>query len=122
MVTVHDFVGCSSLILAFPYKYFLGVGRSNHDRYEELLRYGLQLADALDYLHNDAMPGKLVLHRDLKPDNIGFHRDGTLKLIDMGLGKVGMVIRRTVPCLQSGSASCFDLPFCVCLYLLQGLG
>lgn len=57
-------------------------------RYEELLRQGLQLAEALQYMHNDAMPGKLVVHRDLKPDNIGFDAQGNLKLIDLGLGRV----------------------------------
>lgn len=39
-------------------------------------------------MHNDVLAGKLVLHRDLKPDNIAFKRDGTLKLIDLGMGKV----------------------------------
>lgn len=57
-------------------------------RYEELLRHGVQLADALYYMHNDAMPGKLVVHRDLKPDNIAFDEAGNLKLIDLGLGRV----------------------------------
>ena len=57
-------------------------------RYIELLRQGLQLAEALQYMHNDAMPGKMVIHRDLKPDNIGFDADGNLKLIDLGLGRV----------------------------------
>ncbi|CAM9256918.1 unnamed protein product [Ectocarpus sp. 12 AP-2014] len=56
--------------------------------YEELLRQGLQLAEALQYMHNEAMPGKLVVHRDLKPDNIGFDAQGNLKLIDLGLGRV----------------------------------
>eukprot|EP00904_Undaria_pinnatifida_P012454 jgi/Undpi1/8339/HiC_scaffold_25.g10808.m1 len=65
--------------------------RFRHKRpftYEELLRQGLQLAEALQYMHNDAMPGKMVIHRDLKPDNIGFDADGNLKLIDMGLSRV----------------------------------
>ncbi|CAM9489288.1 unnamed protein product [Scytosiphon promiscuus] len=65
--------------------------RFRHKRpftYEELLRQGLQLAEALQYMHDDAMPGKLVVHRDLKPDNIGFDAQGNLKLIDLGLGRV----------------------------------
>eukprot|EP00752_Nemacystus_decipiens_P007988 g7136.t1 len=65
--------------------------RFRHKRpftYEELLRQALQLAEALQYMHNDAMPGKLVVHRDLKPDNIGFDAQGNLKLIDLGLGRV----------------------------------
>lgn len=39
-------------------------------------------------MHNDAIQGKMVLHRDLKPDNIGFDAQGNLKLIDLGLGRV----------------------------------
>lgn len=42
----------------------------------------------MDYLQNDAIPGKMVLHRDLKPDNIVFDLDGNLKLIDLGMGRV----------------------------------
>ncbi|CAN0336473.1 unnamed protein product, partial [Laminaria digitata] len=38
----------------------------------ELLRCGRQLAAALRHLHEEAIPGKTVVHRDLKPDNIGF--------------------------------------------------
>ncbi|CAM9415839.1 unnamed protein product [Discosporangium mesarthrocarpum] len=56
--------------------------------YEELLKRGMQLAEGLQYMHNDAIPGKIVVHRDLKPDNIAFDASGNLKLIDMGLSKV----------------------------------
>ncbi|CAM9205077.1 unnamed protein product [Choristocarpus tenellus] len=65
--------------------------RFRHKRpfgYEELLKRGMQLAEALQYMHNDAIPGKMVVHRDLKPDNVGFDASGNLKLIDMGLSKV----------------------------------
>lgn len=46
---------------------------------------GLQLAQALRYLHEEAIPHERVLHRDLKPDNVGFLPDGTLVLFDFGL-------------------------------------
>ena len=81
-------------------------------RYEELLKQGLQLAEALQYMHNDAMPGKMVIHRDLKPDNIGFDADGNLKLIDLGLGRVrgeerkGEIVHRAIcPCAGGGLLS-----------------
>ena len=39
--------------------------------YLEVLTHARDLADALNYLHEEAFPGSMCLHRDLKPDNIG---------------------------------------------------
>ena len=39
---------------------------------ERALDYGLQLARALRYCHDEAVEGYRVLHRDIKPNNIGF--------------------------------------------------
>eukprot|EP00611_Tribonema_gayanum_P020591 TRINITY_DN3780_c0_g1_i1.p1 TRINITY_DN3780_c0_g1~~TRINITY_DN3780_c0_g1_i1.p1 ORF type:complete len:538 (+),score=136.60 TRINITY_DN3780_c0_g1_i1:226-1839(+) len=55
--------------------------------YLELLKCGRQIADGLRYLHDEAIPGRIVLHRDIKPDNIGFTKDGDAKLLDLGLAK-----------------------------------
>ncbi|TFJ88672.1 hypothetical protein NSK_000241 [Nannochloropsis salina CCMP1776] len=55
--------------------------------YESLLKYALQMAEALKYMHDEALPGYAVMHRDLKPDNVGFKADGTLKILDFGLAK-----------------------------------
>ena len=58
--------------------------------FSELLDYAQSLAYALAYLHGrSAVPGCVVLHRDLKPDNIVFTLSvpRTLKLIDFGLAK-----------------------------------
>ncbi|CAN0187310.1 unnamed protein product [Scytosiphon promiscuus] len=52
------------------------------------IKYGLQLASALSYMHDGAWPGIIVMHRDLKPDNIGFDVDGRAKLMDFGLAKI----------------------------------
>ncbi|CAN0088492.1 unnamed protein product [Ectocarpus sp. 6 AP-2014] len=54
----------------------------------QLLRCARQLAAALRHLHEEAIPGRMVVHRDVKPDNIGFNADGDLKLLDLGLSKV----------------------------------
>lgn len=45
--------------------------RSKQFSYLDVLRIGRATAEAMRYLHEDAIPGCTVLHRDLKPDNIG---------------------------------------------------
>ena len=39
---------------------------------------GLQLAQAMRYLNDEAFPGYRLLHRDLKPTNCGIMADGRL--------------------------------------------
>lgn len=48
----------------------------------EVLRYSIQIADALDRAHK-----KGVIHRDLKPGNIMLTKSG-VKLLDFGLAKI----------------------------------
>jgi serine/threonine protein kinase len=37
----------------------------------DVLRIARSIAEAMKYCHESAIPGSIVLHRDLKPDNIG---------------------------------------------------
>ena len=48
---------------------------------EQVLRYGVQIADALDKAHRAG-----IVHRDLKPGNIMLTAIGT-KLLDFGLAR-----------------------------------
>lgn len=50
----------------------------------EAIRVVRQLAIAMDYAHQQS-----IVHRDLKPDNVIILRDGTIKLTDFGIARVG---------------------------------
>ncbi|MDQ5853049.1 MAG: protein kinase, partial [Chloroflexota bacterium] len=59
--------------------------RSGPPVWETLVGWGLQLAEAVQYLHDQAPP---VIHRDIKPANIRLAPHGQIYLVDFGIAKV----------------------------------
>ena len=62
-----------------------GGGSRSPPNLADTLNIGIQLADALDYLHHRFHPQACIIHRDVKPENIGFSSNGSIVLFDFGL-------------------------------------
>jgi serine/threonine protein kinase len=45
--------------------------RKKQFAYLNVLKTARSIASAMQYCHEEAVPGSIVLHRDLKPDNVG---------------------------------------------------
>ncbi len=69
------------------------LGRGQLPTQPQLIRWAVQLLDALDYLHSQPPYG--ILHGDIKPANIMLRPDGNICLIDfniaLALGEDGAV-------------------------------
>lgn len=50
----------------------------------DVIEWGIQLCDALGYLHAQNPP---IIYRDMKPGNVVLQEDGTVKIIDFGIAR-----------------------------------
>lgn len=64
---------------------------------DEVLTWAVQIADALQYLHQQSPP---VIHRDIKPSNLKITPQGLVKLVDFGLVKQLIPDEMTVTVIQ----------------------
>ncbi len=52
--------------------------------WRETLHFSMQIAKALEHAH-----GRGIVHRDIKPHNIMILKDGTIKVADFGIARIG---------------------------------
>ena len=77
--TLHD-VGPNYLVM----EYVEGEAPKGPLALDDVLRIAGQIAEALDAAHE-----KGIVHRDLKPGNVKIAPEGTVKVLDFGLAKLG---------------------------------
>jgi len=63
----------------------------------EVLRWAVQIADALNFLHHQDPP---IIHRDIKPSNLKITPSGLVKLVDFGLVKIMAPDEVTITVIQ----------------------
>ena len=70
----------------------------------DVLDWGLQIADALEYMHSQDPP---VIHRDIKPSNLKLTPNGLIKLVDFGLVKQMIPDEITVTVIQGRGTAAY---------------
>ena len=103
--STYDQVGNEFRALVFEYMAKGSLENRLHNQcndlsLEALICISVDIASALEYLHNQCIPP--VVHCDLKPSNIHFDDDDTARVCDFGLARI---IRGCSSGGQSGTTS-----------------
>lgn len=75
------------------------IAREGAQSVERVLDWGMQICQALHYLHTRPVP---IIYRDMKPSNVMLQPDGTLTIIDFGTArteKVGVAMQADTICI-----------------------
>ena len=68
------------------------VERHDPIKSDQIIKWGVELGNALTYLHNHKPP---IFHRDIKPANIKLTPSGEVVLVDFGIAKAGEASQET---------------------------
>ena len=68
---------------------------------DEVIRIGVTVCEALEYLHNRKPP---IIHRDIKPANLKMTPEGQIVLVDFGLAKLFQQGERTTTGAEGSTA------------------
>ena len=79
LLVVMDYVPGKDLLKLLKEK---GAGYAFEEK--QVIDWGIQLCDALGYLHAQNPP---IIFRDMKPGNVVLQDDGTVKIIDFGIAR-----------------------------------
>jgi serine/threonine protein kinase len=92
-------LGCGEAPQAFmvlerlkPVEELLNLGhhtffKRNPFPFEKVVTMAVELADALDYLHQEVHADAMIIHRNVKPNNLGISDDNHVKLFDFRMAR-----------------------------------
>ncbi|CAI9269294.1 unnamed protein product [Lactuca saligna] len=90
MILVYEYASRGSLD-----SYLTGTTRPDRPSWTQLLKICIDVASALDYLHNHVSQNYRIIHRDIKSGNVLLDESWNAKLADFGFAKIGLANQDT---------------------------